>query len=49
MPLDWLIKNAGFRNPPAATRWQKIEKQGSKAGECWKIVLGNRMVDNSRP
>jgi hypothetical protein len=28
---------------------QVLEKQGSKAGKCWKIVLGKKMVDNSGP
>jgi len=35
MPLDWLIKNAGFRNRPAATRWQKMEKQASAGKLFW--------------
>lgn len=43
-----VLSNTGFRSLLAAKRWQKIEKQGSKAGECWKIVLYMRMVDNSR-
>jgi hypothetical protein len=43
-----VLGNAGFRNPPVTTQWQKIE-QDSKAVECWEIVLRKRMVDNSRP